>query len=299
MKGMVGFLIGVVLLISFSSCQKEIDWGFNNKTQSDSTILDKYIELDTTLPAGLDTIHKVLVDYDSRGRVIYVSSYDKDLSLPPTNIFPFYDSTTYFYNGNDTVPFKVIQTHKNLLNIWQDTCFLYYSAGKVIKDSIRSRYTSLLPPPMPDIELITVNTITDNGNTAQENTLQAYTFNPATWPPPCPATTNYQKTYLNGNITYEFGDFTDCNSIGTVETSHLTFDNNPNPTYVFSVPYPIMTNFLGLTGYKNNIISSWDTAPSDGYIYSYTYRSDGYPLIVRVVSLVDPTDAWKGIYIYK
>lgn len=293
-------VIGFAALVFFSSCQKEVDWNQPNSPHTDSTKLVKYFELDTTLTSGLDTIRKILIDYDAQGRPVQVNYYIKDESLPPSTVFPYYDSTAYYYNGNDTLPFKVIRSDKSVLVIQRDTCFIFYSAGKVNKDSIRSRYINLLPPPTPDAESITVNTYTDNGNTAQENMLQAYTLNPSSWPPPCPATTVYQKTYINGNISYQFGDYTNtCGNTGTSETSHLDFDNHPNPFYGFSVPYPIVGDFLGLSGYRNNVTVSWEITPSDGYRFNYTYRNDGYPLIVRYYDVASPASITKGVYVYK
>lgn len=196
---------GAVALLStalFSSCQKELDWSQANSPQADSNLLRKLIMLDTALPAGMDTIQKTVIEYDNQGRVVQVNRSSKDQSAPPTGIFPFFDSLTYYYNGNDTLPFKAIKSYTDFLTIGKDTGFFFYSAVKVIKDSIRSSYLSVLPPPGPPVEAIKVNFFTDNGNTAQVITLFSQTLNPPVWPPPCPATTNFQKTYVNGNIAY-------------------------------------------------------------------------------------------------
>lgn len=290
---------GFVFLALLFSCQKEIDAGVQPKVLNDSTTLVKYFELDTTLPAGVDTMRLVLIDYDAQGRPAHVVYHIKDQSLPPSAVFPYYDSVTYFYNGSDTLPYKVNKSEKSFLVIERDTIYIFYSAGKVIRDSIRSRYINLLPPPTPDTESITVNTYTDNGNTAQVNMLQAYSLTPSAWPPPCPATTLYQKTYINGNISYQFGDYTNtCGGIGTSESSHLDFDNHPNPFYKFSVPYPVSDDFLG-NGYRNNITLFWEVTPADGYRFTYTYRNDGYPLIVRFYDVADPAVITKGTYVYK
>jgi hypothetical protein len=300
MKTVVGGLVLVSFVLGFSSCQKEIDWGLNTPTQGgNSTMLKKVILLDTSLPTGLDTISKAIIEYDNQNRVVQVNASYKDQNLPPTSSFPFYDSLVYFYNGNDTQPFKVIKSKASFLTIEKDTGFLFYAAGKVIRDSIRSSYLSILPPPTPPVEQIKVNIFTDNGNTTNVLTYLSMTLNPPSWPPACPGTTIFQKTYVNGNITYQFGDYTSCSSIGTSETNHFIFDTHPNPGYTFSVPYPIIDEDLNLSDQKNNILETWDTAPGDGFRNTYTYRADGYPLIVRGVDLTDPTITWKGFYIYK
>ncbi len=295
-----GIIIIGLLVIVFSSCQKEIDWSLNTPTEGgNSTMLKKMIVLDTTLTAGLDTLRKVIIEYDNQNRVVQVNTSYKDESLPPTSSFPYYDSLVYFYNGNDTLPFKAIKSTAYFLNIEKDTSFLFYAAGKVIKDSIRSSYLSTLPPPGPPVESIKVNFFTDNGNTTNVLTYLSMTLNPPSWPPACPGTTIFQKTYVNGNITYQFGDYTDCSGIGTSETNHFIFDTHPNPGYTFSIPYPIMDEDLNLSDHKNNILETWDIAPGDGFKNTYTYRADGYPLIVRGVDLTNPTITRKGFYIYK
>lgn len=291
-------LIAAGITLVFTSCQKELDWSLPNSVQADSTMLSKLILLDTTLPAGLDTTEKTIIEYDSHGRAVQVNRYFKDETVPPTNSFAFFDSLAFYYNGNDTLPFKAIKSSKDAISMWKDTAFFFYAAAKVIKDSIRSSYLTLIPPPMTAEEL-RVNFFTDNGNTTQVTQLFTQTLNPPVWPPPCPGTYIYQKTYVNGNITYQFGDYTSCSGFGTSVSDHFIFDNHPNPGYTFSVPYPIIDEGIYVSDHKNNILETWFYAPGDGFRNTYTYRADGYPLIVRGYDLTDPTYRWKGIYIYK
>jgi hypothetical protein len=295
MKQVFGLAIIIGLFVtSFSSCQKEIDWSLNSKTQVDSTILIKYIEFDTTLTPGLDTMTVGTFDYNNSGRLIGENIVTKDQNAPPTTTFPFFEKYTYLYNNNETLPYKVIVSHRSFLDDGYDTAYLFYMNGIVIRDSIRSRYIDALSN---IYESIAVNLYTNNGNNTQITQYRTQTLNPPAWPPPCPGTMNYQKTYVNGNIISEVGNYTDCSGIGTSE-ANLVFDNRPNPAYPYRIPYPVLDGFLAGTQ-KNNPVESWSSVGIDWYKYSYTYRSDGYPLIVRAYEVTNPTNAWKGLYIYK
>lgn len=139
MKWISGCLIGIILLVCFSSCQKEIDWGLTNKPQSDSTILAKYIEFDTTFPSGLDTILITTLGYDNAGRLSVSKNISKDLNLPPTTVFPYFENINYSYNCNDTVPYKVTISLSDALGNSNDTVYLFYANGKVVRDSMRSK----------------------------------------------------------------------------------------------------------------------------------------------------------------
>jgi|CXWL01.1.fsa_nt_gi hypothetical protein len=96
MRFIAGFIVIASLMVGVSSCQREIDWGLSNRTQGSSIILAKYIEFDTTFPQGLDTITIVTLDYDNAGRLSTTKNISKDLNVPPSAIFPFYENYTYF-----------------------------------------------------------------------------------------------------------------------------------------------------------------------------------------------------------
>ena len=290
-------LAGIAITLSivlFSSCQKEIDWQLNNTPQSDSTILVKYIEFDTTLTAGLDTIKIETFEYDNAGRLYRRSSITKDPGVPPTTVFPYYENYTFFYTGNDAQPYKVTISHLDFLGSGKDTVHLFYTNGKVTRDSIRSKEIDFIGFPF---EHMAVNLFADNGNTTTVTRYFTSTLNPPSWPPACPGTDIYTKTYVNGNTTSEKGNYTDCAGIGMSELN-LVYDNHPNPLFPYRVPYPILSNCLSAEQ-KNNIVESWTFTGQDWYKYSYTYRSGGYPLVIRAQEVADPTNAWKGIYIYK
>jgi hypothetical protein len=295
------FLLGSCLffssLILFTSCQKEIQDPNAGRIEVDSTIIWKYIEFDTTLSSGLDTLSVLTFDYDNNGRLISLKRLDKDFSAPPTTLFPHFRNTVYSYNANDTLPFKVITTYSDFLgNNGNDTTYLFYSIGIVNRDSTRS---SVVDMSGFTFQSIAVNRYVTNGNTTVATQYRDQTLTPTIWPPVCPGTTVYNRIVSNGNIVSEIGDYTSCNGIGN-STINLTYDNNPNPFYPLGIPYPGLFGVLDNSGIqKNNFLATWDITPSDGFSYSYTYRSDGYPIIVRAFEVSQPSEAWKGIFIYK
>src|SRR5215467_2985599 len=98
-------VILIVLLIV--SCQKDSNsdpssnngnnnnGSNNNPPGSDSTVLWKYIEIDTTLAPGSDTLDKTVFFYDNMKRLDHYYSYD--FSIPDTT------TVTYYYQGSDTL----------------------------------------------------------------------------------------------------------------------------------------------------------------------------------------------------
>jgi hypothetical protein len=299
MKTFLSGLVILLLLVGFSSCQKEIDWGLVERPQVDSTIIWKYIEFDTTLPSGVDTISIYTFEYDNSSRLISFKKLDKDNSAPPSMLFPYFRNTTYSYNANDTLPFKVITTYRDFLdNNGNDTTYLFYANGLVIRDSTRSIVFDITGFSFPSIS---VNHYVVNGNEIVATHYRDLTLNPSSWPPACPGTTIYQQTVLNGNIISETGNFSDCSGIGE-SYFNATYDNKPNPFYSLRIPYPVLDGVLDIGNVqKNNTLETWgDNSPTDKrFRYSYIYHTNGYPIDVRIYEVSDPSNAWKGKFVYK
>lgn len=130
MKTVVGFLVAVSFVVGFSSCQKEINWGLNNSTQGDSSFLTKFILLDTTLPAGSDTVQKIFFTYDNAKRLSRIHLYI--VGSIDTAIYDF------SYTGNETAPHMMInkQTGYNGPGTYFiDSIFYSWNNGIVVKDS--------------------------------------------------------------------------------------------------------------------------------------------------------------------
>jgi hypothetical protein len=290
-------IVALVMLFAFgTSCQKEVEGSLVENNDVDSTIIRKYIEFDTTLAAGFDTIVVTTFDYDNSGRLISKKDLEKDIFAPPAMSFPYFKNSILYYNGAAVSPFKIVSAEKNSLGDTHDTAFLFYTNGIVSKDSTRMRQVD---PGGFIFESIVVNNYVPNGGNTVVTQYRDVTLNPAAWPPVCPGTTTYQQTILNGNIVSETGSYSSCSGVGNSATN-FTYDNKPNPFYPLRIPYPVLDGYV-LYGFiqKNNILENWFFSPTDGYKYSYEYRSDGYPLVLRAYETLDPTNAWKGIYVYK
>src|SRR5689334_19244696 len=81
------------------SCQKEVDPNILTGPQNDSSFVSKFIELDTSLPAGSDTVWITSYFYDGQKRLakVYLDEYDLSGYLGT-------DSVSFRYQGNQTLP---------------------------------------------------------------------------------------------------------------------------------------------------------------------------------------------------
>lgn len=129
MKNIILFFLFLLIL---SSCQKEPDIILDdtNPVLPVTTLLKRYVEVDTTLPPGADTTYKISFTYDNRNRLIkaqYINYY-----LAPD----IYEGTSeYYYTGNDTLPYKFVDTWEDAGSTYRDTVFFFYNNGLVSKDS--------------------------------------------------------------------------------------------------------------------------------------------------------------------
>jgi hypothetical protein len=133
------FSLAAIVCIGLTACQKEftIEDGpdpIDPPTGNDSIYLDKaYFLFDPG--TGLDTVLTSTVHYDNRERVILWA--DSTIDNPGE---PYISTYQYFYNGTDTVPYKVIGLWDDLLsaNDYDSTIafFFYEAGGRKIKDSV-------------------------------------------------------------------------------------------------------------------------------------------------------------------
>lgn len=276
--------LGLVTIL-FSSCQKEISSDPILKvTSGDSTLLARYIELDTTLPSGSDTTFQEFYRYDAQKRVTRIYSI---YSSAPGDI----DILSYFYSGLDTLPNKVVLIWKNGSAPFVDTAFLSYTNGLVSYDSIITY--DITNNKFFRTEVATYTASGSNTFIQSRQYLSAA---------PSPVSRQWSgmvfKTYQNGNIIQQEDTSTFAIIFTNRQYTQVSYDNKINPFYRIYTPYPFLRK---LKVQKNNTIeeTSSDTPSSlySHYIYSYTYRPDGYPLIVRMHSLLW-SYARKGIYLY-
>ena len=277
-----------VALIIFSSCQREIESSFERTTNNnDSIYLKEFVELDTTLAPGSDTVARARFFYDTEKRVTMYT--DEDYRWGPQ----FTEVTRYFYNGSDTLPYKAVVNYSDFVNDYSDTIFLFYNGVVVAKDStITHDITNNV------FWGTAVIVFTPNGN----NTfIQSRAYNN-----PQPSSPDFQwsgmimQTRVNGNITQQ-DDTTTASVVYTDRLHHqVSYDNKINPIYRTQIHYPIINGYKHQ--HKNNTIEAraWDIPGQfeDHDRYDYIYRSDGYPLSVTITNVLNPASKSKAVYIY-
>src|SRR4030095_6514459 len=189
----------------------------NNPPSSDSTVLWKYIEIDTTLAPGSDTLDKTVFFYDNMKRLDHYYSYD--FYVPDTTI------VTYSYQGSDTLPYKITSVyHETELDL--DTDYYAYNNGIVAWDSSLHHTRWNISP--EERESAILRTYQDHGNTTTilETT---YDILPAsTWS--CHSTIEVSKTYVGGNIAEE--QYVNSGCLGGSFSRQWTYDNKVNPFYL-------------------------------------------------------------------
>jgi hypothetical protein len=280
-------LLTLSIIILFASCQREVEDTIPERPtgNSDSILLAGFAELDTTLPSGMDTLWYVRYSYDAAKRVKN-ATYAYGLGGQFDTEY-----VDYFYSGNDTLPNKIVVTWMDVSNTYRDTVFYTYVNGQVSVDStVEWRINT------NDFWGTTTETYTPSGN----NIIVQYRLynSPGVTPPDHISTPQtITRTFANGNITtqdnppnFHFG-----------ERDHVvqSYDNKVNPFYKAEIPYPLL---YAMRMQKNNTIEEklWDdpTQIWIHYQYSYTYREDGYPLVVRIKDMLSPPDGTKGVYWY-
>lgn len=293
-------ILSLILIVStIASCQRQSDSDLpanpgtdnnNNQPGNDSIYLSKYAEIDTTLPVGQDTT------------IVYTFSYDAFKRIKNVKIVEYY-SPTYVYNydidyayqsNGDSLPYKVVEVDVEPAITYSETHYFTYNNGFVASDSgiwYRVTNNELLEK---DLTLYT-----NSGNNTMVKTRDSVF-----------ATNNLFehngtvfKTYANNNITQQDDTTTISNSITGASHYQLGYDNNVNPFYKIDIRFPIYDRQgLAFTTGKNNIteeIAQDDLSNTfQNNKYTYTYRHDGYPLMVRKFDLLDAAENRTGFFFY-
>jgi hypothetical protein len=279
------FLMALPCLLFFS-CQKEIHGDVLPATaKNDSTVLWKYIEFDTIFPPGQDTTSIYTFFYDNLKRIKQIQQVKNFPRFP--GAFTYYITTDFFYSGSSALPYKTIELDKEGIT-YVDTSFYTYSNGLVSTDS-SVNYS------INDNEFLFANIISFSatGNNVFVKVKEIY------------PSSVYQDsatltiTRQNGNIvTQQDPD----NKI--TYSKQLKYDNNINPFYGVDIHYPIFYEHLinSFGAQKNNITEEIDftnLAGTASHVYNtYTYRDDGYPLVVKKIDLLVPAENRKGLFFY-
>jgi hypothetical protein len=281
-------IILTVVLVTLSSivifsCQKEVHDNITrriNQNPNDSVLLSEYIELNTTMPSGLDTLLKIVYTYDAEKRLKgYFLSDGVD-----------YQTVEVFYSGAEIFPYKTVSFWSNFADVYRDTIFYSYTNGLVSKDSMIEYNNGTNQ--LFSIEARMFSAIGNN------SVIQFRRYLTRGSPPDYEANGTVFKTYQNENIVVQ--DDSTYSTIGFAYDKHqeVKYDNKINPFYkALPIHYPIL--YYWLIAQPNNPIEniSWE---NPGYqehlIYSYSYRQDGYPISVKVIDQV--SDSWNGLFFY-
>ena len=269
-----GSVLLLLLMLMVSACQQEIDFENLTATQNDSAYLSKMIAVDTTLPAGAETVEKTFFSYDARKRLVKINF--RDLTDG--------DSVReeFFYAGNDTLPYK--RVYHDFINFpvasyYRLDMFYTYQQGKVLKDSV-IEWDMNGPAPAPSGATVTI--YNDQGSQVIK-TKRYYNYIAGNHVFDRQESNTYMVTRLNGNIV----SYTDTTSFPPYyETIQTTYDNKFNPlNKIFKVQYPAF-EFLSY----ENTQSQLNNPLTRNYVdlngpgsdtFSYVYRNDGYPVICR------------------
>ncbi|HEV8286335.1 MAG TPA: hypothetical protein VGQ09_18635 [Chitinophagaceae bacterium] len=280
-------IFGITLpSLLFFSCQKEIASDILLGTvKNDSTVLSKYIELDTAFPSGQDTTSIYTFSYDNLKRIKQITQVKKFPGQPSTTVYNI--TTEFFYSGNERLPYKTIELNQEGVT-YVDTSFYTYSNGLVRSDSsVNYR--------VDNNELLFTNTVSFSVSGSSVFVKLKEINGTSIYSDSATLTITRQ----NGNIISQYDP---QNAI--TDNIQLKCDNKVNPLYNADIHYPIIYEHLfnSFNAQKNNITE--DTRftrlvnPKQHLQYSYSYRPDGYPLTVKKDDLLNLTASRKGLFFY-
>lgn len=281
MKGLFGFTIGAVLLICFSSCQKEIVWKLNNRTQSDSIFIKSVFIIDTVSFGDRDTIFKFLFDYDDVGRISRIKEYGSYESM--ANTYRFQSDIKFTYLGSDTLPSVLYIVSSFNLTVF-DTVYLTYNNGVIIKDS--SAYGILGAPAS-----FVLFSFRELGN----NRIQGSYIDSTIGVSALRNNVNSSINWQSGNLLSEKDTFIYTMPVSSfIEDKEYTYDQKPNPLRKALLNFPMIayysTNSNSLTMAQgcwylksfftksvNNILTETRNPGNEVTTWDYTYKPNGLP----------------------
>lgn len=281
------FIFSIVIC---SSCQKEASFTTTRAAGSnDSIYLEKVVELDTTLPTGLDTIFKTEFFYDGSKRILRLFETDFINNLSQK----IFTEKKYYYNGADTLPFKTTEIVTDGPVVYYDTSFYTYRNGYVSRDSVilyRQNNLGLLAT--------STQAYSPRGTNVMVH-IRFVDYNAGLPPQVFVDSGNVLISFSGENIASQSGPA----GIVNEEFYQNTYDNKINPLYRVDIRYPVYGGYNGAIGSQPNNPLTEKIGASPGslinhYVSNYSYRSDGLPLIKRTTDLLDPSFASKLFYFY-
>ena len=304
-KILLQFTLGIIIL---ASCQKEFSSEntaiTNSIIQDDSTIISKFIDLDTSLISGHDTLDVCTYTYDNLKRIIRIDYFQYDnITGAPYNLA----QSIFYYAGSDTLPYKRLRNYfepvGHISDHYIDTNYYFYSGTRLLKDSTRPINNGINPSLFIQTYSYNNNQITeiltiDLGNAVKKDIVYL--------------------TKSNGNLTLQIDSSFTSSNINPLFFENkkyfsFSYDANPNPflnkpmaNVGVTMPYYNLDTYSDDMVYeKNNPVEINETQTDNNgiinnyhYRYSYNYKINGYPSVARVVDVNDPTYFFKRIFVY-
>lgn len=280
------FLFFVFAIVA---CQKQIEGPIVQPASpilNDSIYLKQYVEIDTTASPGSDTVHKYDFYYDNAKRIsgFLLTQYNYN------PVMKSYSNVKYYYNGNDTLPFKTTMYIQDGGLTYLDTTFYSYLNGKVATDSIifyRENNRELL--------FTSTSRFTPSGTNVFVRQRDVSYFLGAPTVRTDSGLVNITRS--GGNITIQ----TSPPGLFFGEYSQFSYDDKVNPFYRIDTHYPVI-GYSFFEAEKNNYLSEQTGAsPSNLYYHivtTYKYRADGYPITLKKSDPLDPSYTAKGFFYY-
>lgn len=268
----------------------------------DSNYLDKIVFID--LVTG-DTTGYNKYNYDNLKRVVSLSEYEA-ISL---NTFQNRDNTYYSYNGNDTVPFKMLSTDVSINMNTNDSTITYFafSNNKRVSDSLINIYYGNLQANGTFYRTVS-KTIKNyqyvsNNIFCRTQSIALYDNGPFPITPTLYVSTDTANLDSNGNLIF-------CKHFEsgfTTIISTFTYDNKSNPFYKLSNYHAILIlpygeTFIDEMQAKNNRLHAIESNGVAGGGFNedltgkYIYRTNGYP---KQINDIAPVGTFKTIFIYR
>ena len=282
----LSFVTGFVIILS--SCQKEIHVELDKPTGNDSTLLEKFVLVDTTVTPPNDTVYYFKVVYDANKRASKLFRVDFNGTLKDTVL-----TYNYFYTGSDTLPFKMVMTSA----FGVDQVYLSYDGqGKVIIDSTIENYAT-------GATILTVERYTYMAGLVKANIkLVDAQGNTSTY------AKNYYQARTGSNI-FTQSDTSFASVPGYAVNLNHQYDNKPNPLKILFpgvYPYYQGEELIDENMSDNNFVETYckreEVNPSslidiDHLVYHYIYTANGLPKVAWERD-VDNGTVDKYFYLY-
>lgn len=313
------FFVSLILFSSllFFSCQQEPDADFLDNREpetEDSTLLVKYVFLDTTLSAPFDTVSYTSFVYDASKRLI--NSYEVDKLFLDT-LF----KATYYYNGSDTLPYKKTILRADAdgdLTVCDTSLYSYDHMGRLTDYSLHIVWRN-----SGSMDILNVHTAYVYTSYGADGRTEARNYSI----PSGPVDDHWIRTHKIYNtivnnciqkqidslktVSYDAGTGAPFDSSYVAVVSDFQYDNKPNPflrAYRVSEPlYPSdgneewrqPHNLIRADSHYEIYLSSGSTGTgSFKKVNSYEYKTNGYPHIVREFDQSIAGNVYKMVCIY-